>query len=115
MKIQEKFDANPEAIFTERLKSELAAQVEGECAKACKENVANLEEFKVEVRSEVQDLKTEWEGGARERQAFEKRVNVLSQRYPAAPIPDPLLAQVPALVNNVNASRAQVGNVAQAL
>ena len=98
VKIQKKFNANPEAIFTERLKSELAAQVEGECAKACKENMANLEEFKVEVRSEVQDLKTEWERGARERQALEQTVNVLSQMYPAAPIPDPLLEQIPTLV-----------------
>ena len=44
---------------------------------------------KVELRSEVQNLKTVLEG-VHERLALEQKVDLLSQRSPA-PVPDPLL------------------------
>ena len=65
-----------------------------------------MEELKVELRSEVHELKSFWRG-VHERQPLEQKVALLRQR-PPAPVPDPFLLQVPSMFGKAQACMAHL-------
>ena len=71
---------------------------------------AHMDEFRVKLHSEVDDLKTKVEG-VQERQALTQKVDLLSHKPPPVPYPDPLLQQIPTLTGSVHACMTHLSAV----
>ena len=102
----------------------VSARVEEEHSLFVRDIGANVEEFKIEMHSEVEELKKKMDEGVHERQALEQKVTLLSQSTSAAArppasapvvVPDPLLQHLPTLASKVDACMAGYMGVHQKL
>ena len=103
MGIHKKFTENPEVFLTGRVMGDIFARVEEHNTLFEKDLGAHVEEFKVELHSEIEELKTKVEWGVQERRALEREVALLGHKPPPAPYPDPLLQQIPTLAGSMHA------------
>ncbi len=104
---------NPGALLTQKVKGEIFALVEERTRNLRGKVKADLDEAKMELHTEINDLRTELEGGDQERRELRDKLEVLSQNPPAGPLPDPQLQQVPSMMHNVHRCLHQVSIIDQ--
>ena len=115
---------NPNALLSGAFMKIVSARVEEEHSLFVRDIGANVEEFKIEMHSEVEELKKKMDGGVHERLALKQKVALLSQGTPAAASPpasapavvsDPFLQHLPTLACKVDACMAGYMGVHQKL